>query len=122
VRFLVDENLSRQLPELLRAYGHDAEHVGEIGLESATDSEILRAARDGDRVLVSADTDFGTLLAESHARLPSMILIRRTANRRAFHLASLIEANLADLTNDLESGCVVVFDAERVRVRKLPFI
>lgn len=122
MRFLVDENLSRQLPELLRANGHEAEHIADLGLESASDPVILENAREGNRILVSADTDFGTLLAESHAQLPSIILIRRTANRRAFHLASLIEANLADLTDDLESGCVVVFDAERVRVRKLPLI
>jgi len=62
------------------------------------------------------------LLAESKARLPSIVLIRRTSNRRAFHLASLIEANLPDLADDLEAGCVVVFDAERVRVRRLPLI
>lgn len=122
MKFLVDENLPRKLPELLRANGHEAEHVGEIGLESASDPQILDTAREQNRVLISADTDFGTLLAESHAQLPSILLIRRTANRRAFHLASLIEANLPDLTDDLESGCVVVFDAERVRVRKLPLI
>ncbi|MFN2487697.1 MAG: DUF5615 family PIN-like protein [Acidimicrobiia bacterium] len=122
MRFLVDENLSRQLPELLRANGHDAEHVSDLGLESASDPVILEKSREENRILISADTDFGTLLAESHAQLPSIILIRRTSNRRAFQLASLIEANLADLTDDLESGCVVVFDAERVRVRKLPLI
>lgn len=122
MRFLVDENLSRQLPELLRASGHKAEHVAEIGLESAADREVLDRARDDGRVLISADTDFGTLLAESHARLPSIILIRRTSNRRTFHLAGLIEANLPDLAEDLEAGCVVVFDAERVRVRRLPLM
>lgn len=122
MRFLVDENLSRQLPELLRANGHQAEHVADLGLESASDPVLLETARADDRILISADTDFGMLLAESHARSPSVILIRRTSGRRALHMASLIEANLADLTDDLESGCVVVFDAERVRVRKLPLI
>lgn len=77
MRFLVDENLSRQLPELLRASGHEAEHVAEIGLESAADAEILDRAREDECVLISADTDFGTLLAESHAQLPSIILIRQ---------------------------------------------
>jgi predicted nuclease of predicted toxin-antitoxin system len=122
VRFLVDENLPRRLTDLLRGNGHEAEHVGDLGLESASDPEILEKARDDERILISADTDFGTLLAESHAELPSIILIRRTSNRRAFHLASMVEANLPELTEDLESGCVVVFDAERVRVRRLPLI
>lgn len=122
MRFLVDENLSRQLPELLRTAGHEADHVAKVGLGAASDPEILDRARDDGCVLISADTDFGTLLAESHARLPSIILIRRTSNRRTFHLAGLIEANLPELAEDLEAGCVVVFDAERVRVRRLPLM
>lgn len=122
MRFLVDENLSRELPELLRASGHDAKHVSDLGLESASDPVILEMARTDNRIVISADTDFGTLLAASHAVLPSIVLIRRTSNRRAFHLAALIETNLPELTDDLESGCVVVFDAERVRVRRLPLI
>lgn len=72
--------------------------------------------------MISPDTDFGTLLAESGAEWPSVILIRRTSNRRAFHLAPLIEANLPELAADLEAGCVVVFDADRIRVRRLPLI
>ena len=122
MKFLVDENLPRQLTALFHASGHDAAHVGDIGLSSAPDPQILEKAREEDRILISADTDFGTLLAESQAELPSIILIRRTSNRRAFHLASMIEANLSALTEDLESGCVVVFDADRVRVRRLPLI
>lgn len=121
MRFLIDENLSRQLPALLSSSGHDVEHVAELGLEAASDAEVLEAARRQDRILVSADTDFGTLLAESRADGPS-ILIRRTANRRASHLATLIEANLGDLAEDLEEGCVAVFDADRIRVRRLPLI
>lgn len=122
MRFLVDENLPRQLTTLLQASGHDAAHVGDLGLYSAPDPQILEKAREEDRILVSADTDFGTLLAESQAELPSIILIRRTFNRRAFHLAGMIEANLPALAEDLETGCVVVFDADRVRVRRLPLI
>lgn len=122
MRFLVDENLPRQLADLLQASGHDAVHVGEFGLFSAPDPKILEKAREEDRILISADTDFGTILAESQAELPSIILIRRTSNRRAFHLVGMIEANLPALSEDLESGCVVVFDADRVRVRRLPLI
>lgn len=120
MRFLVDENLSRRLPELLAAYGHDAVHVADAGLRSASDDEVLQAARRNDRILISADTDFGTLLAMERADGPSVILIRRITNRRVLPLAAVIEANLAELAADLEAGCVVVFDADRIRVRRLP--
>ncbi len=43
--------------------GHDAVHVGDLGLLGAVDTKVMLAAAESDRVLVSADIDFGELLA-----------------------------------------------------------
>jgi predicted nuclease of predicted toxin-antitoxin system len=77
LRFLLDENLSPLLGEFLRAAGHDTVHVRDLGLLTATDRAILDRARAEERTLISADTDFGQLLAASGALLPSVILLRR---------------------------------------------
>ena len=37
MRFLLDNNLSPKLAELLRTAGHDVVHVRDIGMGSATD-------------------------------------------------------------------------------------
>lgn len=55
---------------------------------------MLEAARSDDRILISADTDFGALLASSHAPTPSVVLVRRAAGRRVEALAALLLANL----------------------------
>jgi predicted nuclease of predicted toxin-antitoxin system len=82
LRFLLDEALSPSVAQLLAEAGHDAIHARDLGLISATDPIVLRAAIDDQRVLVTADTDFGTLLARSGDAVPSVIVFRGEVTRR----------------------------------------
>jgi predicted nuclease of predicted toxin-antitoxin system len=118
---LLDQNQSPRLGALLAESGHDVVHVRDIDMGRALDTDIVELARNDDRVIVSADTDFGELLARSNAARPSVLLIRRQGQRRAREIAALILANLDDVTEDLQRGAVVVLDADRIRVRALPF-
>jgi predicted nuclease of predicted toxin-antitoxin system len=77
LRFLLDENLSPLVGELIKGAGHDAVHVRDLGLTTASDHVILERARSEGRTLISADTDFGQLLAASGETQPSVILLRR---------------------------------------------
>lgn len=120
MRFLLDQNQSPRLVELLADLGHDAIHVRQIGMSRASDTEIMAIARDDNRVVVSGDTDFGELPARTNAASPSLVLFRRQGLRRAAELAALLDANLAAVVDDLDAGAVVVIDADRVRIRRLP--
>jgi predicted nuclease of predicted toxin-antitoxin system len=53
------------MAELLRAAGHDCTHVYELGLGGQPDEQIMATADRENRILVSADTDFGELLANA---------------------------------------------------------
>jgi predicted nuclease of predicted toxin-antitoxin system len=79
---------------VLRASGHDVQHVHEIGLTGASDHLVLERARAESRVLISADTDFGAILVRSQATMPSFLLLRRAANRRVIAQAAVILDNL----------------------------
>lgn len=120
MRWLLDENQSPVIAELLCSAGHDAVHVRDLGRAGASDLELLVVAADEDRVIVSGDTDFGELLARTNRSRPSIVLLRRQAGRKAAQIASLLLANLPAVEDDLRAGAIVVVDEDRLRIRRLP--
>jgi predicted nuclease of predicted toxin-antitoxin system len=120
VKLLLDANLSPEIARLLKEAGYDAIHVKDIGLLSAPDPEILQAAADAQRILVTADADFGALLALGSLASPSVVLLRSADHLRPFEQAELIAANLPPIAEDLEKGVIASLTRDRLRVRELP--
>ena len=122
MKFLIDNALSPQVAAGLRRAGHDAIHVRQRSLEKADDEVILDLTCAEDRILISADTDFGAILAARVARKPSVVLFRGPANHRPSRQVEILTANLHHLDRTLAAGCLIAIDANRIRVRALPII
>jgi predicted nuclease of predicted toxin-antitoxin system len=120
VRFLVDENLSPQLCQFLTASGDVAEHAHEALGPGASDQDILTYATDLDAVIVTADTDFGVLLAQGRKSGPSVVLMRELLSLPAADQGRLVSANLDQIRGILTKGAIVVFSLTDIRVRPLP--
>jgi len=120
MKLLIDSALSHTISQQLRTEGYDAVHVRDRGLQAASDSEILQLAETEDRVLVSADTDFGTLLTLRDKSRPSFVLIRKNVGTKPNEMFHFLKDILPKLADELEKGCIVTLTDDRIRIRTLP--
>ena len=120
MKILLDMNLPRKWEAYFRDHGIEALHWSTIGPNDATDVKILEfAAREG-YAIFTRDLDFGYLLANSGAALPSVILARMQDIRPGQIGATIVSA-IDRFAGELDSGCLLSIGENKQRVRILPF-
>lgn len=119
MRFLADAGISLKTVEFLTQLGHDAVHVRELGLQRASDIEIIERARVDSRVIVTFDLDFGDVVALAVVDKPSVIVFR-LLDERPSSVNRRLAIVLAERAAELSSGALILVEDARYRVRKLP--
>lgn len=120
MKVLIDANLSPKVAEGLQEAGFEAVHVADVDLLTAQDDEIFDFAVDEGLVVVTADSDFGMLLALRRATCPSVVHLRRVAELPPDEHVGLLVANLPEIEEDLERGAIASLSPTRLAVRDLP--
>ncbi|MCC6718055.1 MAG: DUF5615 family PIN-like protein [Acetobacteraceae bacterium] len=120
-RPLLDQGVPRSAAARLNEHGWNTVHVAEIGMHRATDAAILAHARADNRVCVTLDADFHTLLVTGGERGPSVIRIRKEGLDAAA-IASLIQSIWPGIKVALELGAMVTVTNRAVRIRSLPVV
>ena len=113
----LDENLPQSARDALVAAGHEVDTVTEEGLTGAPDPQVVQAATDAGRLLISLDRGLGDIRRYppgSHAG----ILVLRVSDQSAASVRTALASVLA--SHDLETlgGANAVAQRGLLRVRR----
>ncbi len=114
-----DMGISQRTIAWLQEQGHHALHVRDMGLQRASDADILKLARDEGCILLTLDLDFGYLMAVSGAVLPSVVIFR-LGNETSEFITSRLADVLDCCLDDLQEGAIIAVEETAIRVRHLP--
>ena len=121
MKILIDMNLSPLLGRRFEKRNIKAIHWQDIGEVNASDTVLFEYACQNGFVVFTHDLDFGTLLANSGARSPSLLQLR-TQDVSPKGLGSKLDAVLRqkEAVSLLEQGALVTVGEKRHRMRILP--
>ena len=106
MRFLVDAQLPPALARWFVTHGHEAEHVGDKGMQAASDTVIWDYALASAAAIITKDEDFAQRKVLTAAG-PVVVWIRLPNTRRR-DLLAWFETILPDVLAALERGETLV--------------
>ena len=118
MRFLADQDVYHLTVALLRSHGHDVLTAREAALSQSPDLALLTYARQQQRILVTRDTDFGSLVFAGEAPSNGVILLRLTpSSLDTVH--SQLMVLLSDRPEQELMTAFTVVEPGRHRIRRL---
>ena len=118
LHILVDASLPRATADLIRAHGHAATDVRDIGLGSATDDQIAAHAKANGMAIISGDGDFGDVTNYSPTDYHGLVVIEPPRKASQAIILPLIEQFLkaTDVVSNLP-GRLAIVEPGRIRLR-----
>lgn len=115
LRFLVDECAGHAIVAHLRHLGYDVITVAEM-MPGADDNHVLAAAHEQQRILVTADKDFGDKVFREQQPHAGILLIRPPDNFTATKIR-ILDRVLHQYASLLNGNFVVATD-QHIRIRR----
>ena len=119
MKIKLDENISRHLKPHLQQAGYDVFTAADEGLLGKSDVEVGAAAKSEGVILFTFDLEFADLRKFPPGTHPGIILFRpQSMGPLATNRFIINFVKETDIT--VLSGCIVIVDPTRVRVRRPP--
>jgi predicted nuclease of predicted toxin-antitoxin system len=117
MKLLADENFPKTSYRLLADLGYDIIHIGNTH-PSIDDVDVMRMAIESDRLILTFDSDFGTLIYKFGFRPIGLIYFRYD-----FETPHLLAKNVDNYLQSTEIeliGVITVIEKESIRQRIIP--
>ena len=115
----LDENLGHRIKRLFEDAGHEVSTVPEEDLCSASDDEVIEAARREERCLVTLDLEFGNPLSYRAANYSGIAVLRLPAKPSFSHLEYAARTLIAELNPSIGRHLWIA-EMGRVRIYQDP--
>ena len=101
MHFLIDAHLRPRLALVLRRAGHDADHVFDLGLLTASDIEIWRHAEKAGAAILTKDADFAAM--RIHAASGPAVVWVRLGNVANVELERVLKVASSEILSAIEA-------------------
>ena len=117
MRFLLDQDVYAITANFLQELGHSVLTAADLGMSRAKDIELLQTAKAQNRILVTRDRDFGSLVFIENLRTGVIYLRFPYHLRQAGHLE--MKKVLAKYSENELKQAFIVLEPGRHRFRRL---
>ena len=117
MKFLLDQDVYALTARFLHEQGYDVITASELGLSRALDLDLLKSAREQQRIFVTRDRDYGNLVFVHHAGTGVIYLRILPSHMEEVHTE--LKKVLESYSEDELARSFVVVEKNRHRIRKL---
>ncbi len=117
MKFKLDENVTFEAAALLASLGHDVDTVADEGLTGAPDIDVMAAAQDGERTLITFDLGFGDLRQHPVGSNRGVVVLRLSDQRPAAVL-EVLRGLVENHDLDALARSLIVVTERLIRIRR----
>jgi predicted nuclease of predicted toxin-antitoxin system len=118
MRFIADQDVYIATIKELRKWGHEVATARELGMQQASDGELLNKASALSSILITRDKDFGALTFLKEKKSAGIVFLRCSPTNLEKVHEELKRLLLEHQEKEL-NGCFAVIEYNRYRIRRL---
>jgi predicted nuclease of predicted toxin-antitoxin system len=118
MKIVTDQDVYGLTIKKLKEWGHEVVTAKELGLHKSSDEDILKAARESGRLLITRDKDFGTLLFLKEKESGGVILLR-TRPKQIEKVHRELQRLFQEQSENILKTSFCVVEPMRYRIRHL---